>query len=80
MNEEILDKANKVKKEIERTQADVAHCKIVLNNSLGVIVGSNNTKDYDFRLPDEVRECVMRTALAALENRLDKLRKEFDEL
>jgi hypothetical protein len=80
MNEEILDKANKVKKEIERTQTDVTRCKIVLNNSLNVIVGSSNTKDYDFRLPDDVRECVMRTALAALENKLDKLRKEFDEL
>jgi hypothetical protein len=80
MNEEILDKANKVKKEIERTQTDVTRCKIVLNNSLDVIVGSSNTKNYDFMLPEDIRECVMRTALAALENKLSKLRKEFDEL
>jgi hypothetical protein len=31
-------------------------------------------------LPEDIRECVMRTALAALENKLSKLRKEFDEL
>lgn len=80
MNEEILDKANKTKEEIERTAKYVANCKTVLDNNLGVIVGSSNTKNYDFTLPDDVRECVMRTALAALENKLSKLRKEFDEL
>lgn len=80
MNEETLDKANKVKKEIERTQTYVDNCKTVLDNNLGVIVGSSNTKNYDFMLPEDIRECVMRTALAALENKLDKLKKEFDEL
>lgn len=80
MNEETLDKANKTKEEIERTAKYVANCSIALENRHSIIVGSGHTKAYDFVLPDDVRECVMRTALAALENKLDKLKKEFDEL
>lgn len=80
MNEETLGKANKTKEEIERTAKYVVNCSIALENGHSIIVGSGHTKDYDFVLPDDVRECVMRTALAALENKLSKLKKEFDEL
>lgn len=80
MNEETLDKANKIKEEIERTAKYVVNCSIAIENKHSIIVGSRHTKDYDFVLPEEVSECVMRTALAALENKLNKLKKEFDEL
>ena len=80
MNDEMLGKANKIKEEIERTAKYVEKCSIALENRHIIIVGSRHTKDYDFVLPEDVRECVMRTAIAALENKLDKLKKEFDEL
>jgi hypothetical protein len=80
MNDERLSKANKTKEEIERTAKYVVNCRIALENRHSIIVGSGHTKDYNFVLPEDVRECVMRTALAALENKLEKLRKEFDEL
>lgn len=80
MNEEILDKANKTKEEIERTAKYVENCRIALENRHSIIVGSGHTKDYNFVLPEDVRECVMNTALAALENELSKLKKEFEEL
>ena len=80
MNDERLSKAVKTKEEIERTAKYVVNCSIALENRHGIIVGSEHTKEYDFVLPEDVRECVMRTALAALENRLEKLKKEFEEL
>lgn len=80
MNDEKLKKANELKEEINKTDKAVTHCKIMLDNKHTIIIGSRSTKDYDFVMPEDVRECVMRTALAALENKLDKLKKEFDDL
>ena len=80
MNEEKLEIANKLQEEINKTDKAVTHCKIMLDNKHTIIIGSRSTNDFDFRLPEDVRECVMRTALAALENKLEKLKKEFEEL
>lgn len=80
MDNEKLKIANELQEEINKTDKSVTHCKIMLDNKHTIIIGSRSTKDYDFVLPEDVRECVMRTALAALENKLDKLKKEFDEL
>lgn len=80
MSEEKLKIANKLQEEINKTEKAVTHCKIMLDNKHAIIIGSKQTNDFDFRLPEDVQECVLRTALAALESKLNKLKKEFEEL
>lgn len=77
MTKEILEKANCLFKEINRTKDEYENCKVMLeNNHHGLTVQSS----MSFALPEELNCIMLKLSLDALERKLAQLQQDFDEL
>ena len=77
MTEEIRAKANELAEEIEKTKSDLCNCKIMLENQhKGLFIKSS----IGYSLPDDIARGVLQLSKDAIERKLEKIKKEYNEL
>lgn len=78
MTEEIREKANELAEEIEKTREDLLHCKVMIkNNDTRLYVKSCSIGYY---IPEDIASGVLQLSKDAIERKLEKLEKEYNEL
>lgn len=77
MTEDIRVKANKLAEQIEIAKNELCNCNIMLeNHHKGLYIKSS----IGYRLPDDIANAVLQLSKDAIERKLEKLEKEYNEL
>ena len=84
MNEETFKKARALQEEISETERSLELYEHLIEfKNFGLEIHLQNSIDaprYKFKLPKDSTDLILSMSLNVLENKLNKLKKEFDEL
>lgn len=84
MNEETFKKARALKEEISETERSLdMYEHLIKSKNYGLEIrlqDSINAPRYKFKIPKDSTDLILSMSLNVLENKLNKLKKEFDEL
>jgi hypothetical protein len=78
MTEEIREKANELAEEIEKTREDLLHCKVMIENKHTRLYVKSCSIGY--YIPEDIASGVLQLSKDAIERKLKKLEKEYNEL
>lgn len=84
MDKEKLKKANQIQSEIseiERSLKDLQNCDRFKSYGLEIrLQDPINAPQYKFKIPKDSTDLILSMSMNVLENKLSKLKKEFEEL
>lgn len=84
MNEETFKKAKALQEEISETERSlVQYENLIKSKSFGLEIRLQdpiNAPQYKFKIPKDSTDLILSMSLNVLENKLSKLKKEFEEL